>query len=72
MAVLVSGYFLNSWYIKNREEKAFNAFSEIVYSMQQNEQLIQSLDPEKDKEKISQAYNDTLVLIDALYKEHIG
>lgn len=72
LAVLVSGYFLNSWYIKNREEKAFNAFSEIVYSMQQNEQLIQSLDPEKDKEKISQAYNDTLVLIDALYKEHIG
>lgn len=72
LAALVGGYFLNSWYVKNREEQAFNAFSEIVFSLQQNEQIIQSLDPEKDKEKINQAYADILILIEALYKEHIS
>src|SRR3990167_10753309 len=63
LASLLLGYFLNSWYVRNREEQAFTAFSEIVYSMQQNEQIIQSLNPEKDKEKIHQAYNDILILL---------
>jgi hypothetical protein len=72
LAALIGGYFLNSWYVKNREEQAFKDFSSIVSSMQQNEQIIQALDPQKDKEKIDQAYNDVLLLIDALYKEHVG
>ncbi len=72
LVALVGGYFLNNWYVKNREEQAYNAFAEIVVSLQQNEQTIQALDPEKDKEKIHQMYTDILVLIDALYKEHIS
>jgi hypothetical protein len=72
LVALGAGYFLNNWYVKNREEQAYNAFAEIVFSMQQNEQIIQSLDPQKDKEKINQEYSDILILIDALYKEHTG
>ncbi|MBI2344876.1 hypothetical protein HYV10_02265 [Candidatus Dependentiae bacterium] len=70
--ILVGGYFLNSWYTKRREEKAFDAFSELIISIEQDEQTVQSLNPIKDKEKIYQVYNDTLNLLDALYQEHIG
>ena len=72
LLVLGGGYFLNSWYTKVREEKAFDAFSELVISMQQAEQTVQSLNPVKDKEKIDQAYNDVIILLDALYKEHMS
>lgn len=72
LVVLVGGYFLNSWYIKRREEKAFDAFSELIVSMQQAEQSVYSLNPAKDQEKIYQAYNDVIILLDALYQEHMG
>ncbi len=72
LVVLGGGYFLNSWYTKRREEKAFDAFSQIIASMQQAEQSVYSLNPVKDKEKIHQAYNDVIILLDALYQEHMG
>lgn len=72
LVVLAGGYFLNSWYTKRREEKAFDAFSELIVSMQQAEQSVYSLNPVKDKEKIYQAYNDVIILLDALYQEHMG
>jgi hypothetical protein len=72
LVVLVGGYFLNSWYTKRREEKAFDAFSELIVSMQQAEQSVYSLNPAKDQEKIYQAYNDVIILLDALYQEHMG
>lgn len=72
LVVLVGGYFLNSWYTKRREEKAFDAFSELVVSLDQAEQTVQSLNSVKDKEKIYQVYNDVLILLDALYQEHMG
>lgn len=72
LVVLVGGYFLNSWYTKRREEKAFDAFSELMVAMQQAEQSVYSLNPAKDQEKIYQAYNDVIILLDALYQEHMG
>lgn len=72
LVILGGGYFLNSWYTKRREEKAFDAFSELIVSIEQAEQSVQSLNPTKDKEKIHQAYNDALILLDALYQEHMG
>ena len=69
---LVGGYFLNTWYTKRREEKAFDAFSELIISLGQAEQTVQSLNSVKDKAKIYQQYNDVLILLDALYQEHIG
>lgn len=72
LVILVGGYFLNSWYTKRREEKAFDAFSELIISLEQAEQTAQSLNSAKDKEKIYQVYNDVLILLDALYQEHMG
>lgn len=69
---LAGGYFLNTWYTKRREEKAFDAFSELVVSLAQAEQTVQSLNSVKDKEKIYQQYHDVLILLDALYQEHMG
>lgn len=64
------GYFLNKFYVTYREEQAFVALSEVVESFIQSQRVAQSLDSQKDKEKITQAWSDTEILIDALYKEH--
>lgn len=67
---LGGGYFLNKFYIQYREQQAFVALSEVVESFMQSQRAAQSLDPVKDKEKIIQAWSDTEILLDALYKEH--
>lgn len=72
LVALGGGYVLNRWYTQHREQKAFEALSEVVASFSQTQRLTQSLDPVKDKEKIEQSWNDTLLLLDALYKEHMG
>ena len=64
------GYFLNKFYVTYREQQAFVALSEVVESFMQSQRVAQSLDPAKDKEKITQAWSDTEILLDALYKEH--
>lgn len=72
LVALGGGYVLNRWYVQHREQKAFEALSEVVVSFNQTQRLVQSLDPIKEHEKIEQAWNDTLLLLDALYKEHMG
>lgn len=67
---LGGGYFLNRLYTQYREQEAFVALSEVVESFMQSQRAAQSLDPVKDKEKITQAWSDTEILLDALYKEH--
>ncbi len=67
---LGGGYFLNKFYVQNREEQAFVALSEVIESFMQSQRVAQSLDIDKDKEKINQAWSDTQILLDALYKEH--
>lgn len=64
------GYFLNKFYVTYREQQAFVALSEVVESFMQSQRTAQSLDPAKDKDKITQAWSDTEILLDALYKEH--
>ena len=67
---LVAGYFLNKFYVQYREQKAFVALSEVVDAFAQSKYVTQSLDPQKDKEKIALAWQDTEILLDALHKEH--
>lgn len=67
---LGGGYFLNKFYTQYREQQAFVALSEVVESFMQSQRVSQSLDSEKDKEKINHAWSDTQILLDALYKEH--
>ena len=70
IACLGGGYFLNKFYVQYREQQAFVALSEVVESFLQSQRVAQSLDAQKDKEKIVQAWSDTEILLDALYKEH--
>lgn len=72
LTALAGGYFLNKFYVQYREEKAFVALSEVVDSFSQSQRIAQSLDLQKDKEKLTQAWQNTEMLIDALYKEHIN
>jgi len=72
LVALGGGYVLNSWYVQHREEKAFEALSEVVNSFSQTQQVVQSLDSDKDHEKIMQSWQDVSLLVDALYKEHIN
>lgn len=75
MVILVclgGGFFLNKFYIQYREEKAFVALSEVVDSFTHAQRVSQTLDHEKDKDKINQAWHNTEVLIDALYQEHVS
>jgi len=72
LVALGGGYMLNRWYTQHREQKAFEALCEVVVSFNQTQRATQGLDPAKDQEKIEQSWNDTLLLLDALYKEHMG
>lgn len=67
-----SGYFLYRFYAQHREQQAFVALSEVIDSYMQSQYFAQSLNPEKDREKIVQAWSDTEILLDALYKENIN
>ena len=66
------GYFLHKFYVVNRERQAFVALSEVVHSFLQSQQQAQSLENVDDKEKNQQAWQDTEILLDALYKENIN
>lgn len=72
LTCLGGGYFLNKFYVEYREQKAFVALTEVINSFMQTQRLVQSLDEREDKEKIAQAWQDTQVLLDALYAEHIN
>lgn len=72
LVVLCAGYFGNNWYVKNREEKAFEALSEVIHLYSQTQQTVFGLESSKDQEKIQQAWQDSGLLIEALYKEHSG
>lgn len=72
LVALGGGFVLNRWYTQHREQKAFEALSEVVASISQTQRLVQSLDLVKDQAKIEQSWNDTLLLLNALYKEHMG
>ena len=72
LACFGGGYFLNKFYVQYREQQAFVALSEVVDSFMQSQRQAQSLEPQKDKEKIIQAWQDTQMLLDALHKEHIS
>lgn len=72
LVCLGGGYFLNKFYVQYREQQAFVALSEVVDSFMLSQQHAQSLDQQKDKEKIEQAWSDTQILVDALYKENIN
>lgn len=75
MVILVclgGGFFLNKFYVQYREEKAFVALSEVVDSFSYAQRISQTLDHEKDKDKINQAWHDSEILIDALYQEHMS
>lgn len=69
---LFGGYFLHGYYIKRREAKAFGALYEVVESFEKTKYTTMSADPVKDKEKIDNAWQDTEMLLDALYKDHMG
>ena len=69
---LFVGYFVHSFYVKRREAKAFGALYEVVESFEKTQYTMLTSDKQKDKEKIENAWQDTEVLLDALYKEHIG
>lgn len=66
------GYFLHQFYVTNRERQAFIALSEVVNSFLQSQQQAQSVHDVADKEKNYQAWQDTEILLDALYKENIN
>lgn len=70
VVLLGAGYFLHKFYVQYREERAFVALSEVVDSFTKSQRETQALDNEKDKEKIMQSWQDTEILLDALYKEH--
>lgn len=72
LVVVGGGYFLNSWYVQNREQKAFQALSEVVVAFKQAEQSVMGLNPTTDAEKINQVWNEAIVLIDALYNDHMS
>lgn len=72
LVALGGGYIINKWYVKQREEKAFEALFEVVHSFTQTQQTTSNLDVVKDRDKIVQAWQDTSLLADALYKEHSG
>lgn len=72
LAAFFGVYFLNNWYKTNREQKAFEAITEVIHSYNQAHQTVMGLDSVKDKEKIEQAWVDVVILLDALYKEHAG
>lgn len=72
LVVLGGGYFLNRLYVNNREEKAFVALSEVIESFAHSQQITQGMNPELDKEKIEQAWQDTQLLLEALHKEHMS
>lgn len=69
---VVSGYFLHKMYVQNRERQAFVALCEVVDSFMQSQYQVQNLDRVADREKIMQAWSDTDILLDALYKENIN
>ncbi|OGB86133.1 hypothetical protein A3J41_00500 [candidate division TM6 bacterium RIFCSPHIGHO2_12_FULL_38_8] len=66
---LIGGYFLNKFYVQSREQQAFVALSEVVDSFMHSQRTAQSME-QKDKEKIEQAWQDTQILLDALYKDN--
>ncbi|MCX5923909.1 MAG: hypothetical protein NTZ68_00585 [Candidatus Dependentiae bacterium] len=72
VTILAGGYFLNTLYLKNREERAFVALSEVIESFTHSQQITQGLDSAKDQEKIEQAWQDTETLLNALHKEHMS
>lgn len=72
MTALGGGYFFNKIYTQNREERAFVALSEVIESFTHSQRITQGLDPQKDQEKIEQAWQDTEALLNALHKEHMS
>ncbi len=69
---LFVGYFLYNFYIKRREANAFGALYEVVESFEKTQYKAMSTDKQKDKTNIENAWQDTEVLLEALYKEHMG
>jgi hypothetical protein len=64
-----SAYFLHKMYVQYREQKAFVAFSELLDSYAQTMYHVQS-NESGNMEQIKTAWQDTAILLDALYKEN--
>lgn len=69
---LVAGYFLHSFYVKKREEQAFGALAEVIESFEKTQYETVHSEKKADTEKDANAWQDTEVLIDALYKQNSG
>lgn len=67
---LLGGYFLHGLYVKRREAKAFGALTDVIESFEKAQYA--ALSNEKDTSKMAGTWEDTEVLLDALYKEHMG
>lgn len=72
LASLFLGYFLHSYYVQKREQKAFGALVEVIDSFEKSQYEMLSHDKNQDQEKVVSAWQDTEVLVDALYKENSG
>ena len=67
---LISGYFAYNFYVKQREQKAFGALIEIIDSFERAKYEIEDPDADQDKNNKINIWQDTEILIDALYKQN--
>lgn len=72
LSSLFLGYFLHSYYVKQREQKAFGALVEVVESFEKSQYEMFSSDKNKGPEKVDEIWSDTQVLTNALYEENKG
>lgn len=72
LLILGGGYLLNSWYVERREHRAFEALSEVLTSYTRALRATQGMNRVQDADKIKHAWDEALMLLDALYKEHMG
>lgn len=70
IVTLGGGYFLNRMYVQYREQRAFVALTEVFNAYMQSAYYAQQLDANKDQDKIKSTWQDTQVLLDALYQEN--
>ena len=69
VGVLV-GYFSYNFYVKKREQQAFGALVEVVESFEKAQYELKNSEKKSDMQHDVDAWQDTEVLIDALYKQN--
>lgn len=67
---LTVGYALRNYYVQQREQRAFGDLVEVMESFEKSQ--YETMTADQNQEKVIEAWQDTEVFVDALYKKNSG